>query len=59
MPEIPGFRYTAEVVYHRTICITVPLLPYWERNGSEKLTKCQKIKYETAVVNTIDNAVND
>ena len=38
MPEIPGFKYTLEVVCHNKICILVPLLPYWSRNGSEKLT---------------------
>ena len=34
MPELTGFKYTAEVVCHDTICITVPLLPYWKHNGS-------------------------
>ena len=59
MPEILGFRYTVEVVCHDKICIAVPLLYYWERNGSEKFTTCNKINYETAVVNVINNAVND
>ena len=58
MTEIPGFKYTAEVVRHDTICIMVPLLPYWERNKTEKLTTCKKIKDEAEVVNITNNDVN-
>ena len=57
MSEITGSKYTAEVVCHDTICIMVPLLPYWEHNNSEKLTTCNKIKDETEVVNTTNNTV--
>ena len=59
MPETPGFNYTAKIVCHGTICITVTLLLYWEHNGSEILTTINKIKYQRAVVNAIDNAVNE
>ena len=59
MPETPGFNFTAEVVCRDIICITVTLLPYWDYNGSKKLTTCKKIKYETAVLNAIVHAVND
>ena len=59
MPELTGFKYTAEVVCHDTICITVPLLPYWKHNRSLKFTTCNKIKDETAAVNAINNAVNN
>ena len=59
MSEIPGSKYTAKLVCHDTICIMVTLLPYWERNDSENLTTCNKIKYETEVVNSINNNVRD
>ena len=52
MPEIPGLKYTAEVVCHDTICITLTLLPYCDRNGSGKLTICNIIKVEIAVMQT-------
>ena len=58
MPKIPGFEYTMELVCHGTICITVTLLPYWERKYIGKLITCNKIKYDTAVVNAINNAFN-
>ena len=59
MPEIPGFKYTAELVCHDTIYITDSLIPYGECNKSDKLTTCNKINDNIVVVNAIDNAVND
>ena len=59
MPEIPGFKYTSEAVSNNTICITVTVLPYGDRNNSDKLTACNKISDDIAVVNTIDNSAKD
>ena len=58
MPEISGFNYTAGLLCHDTICIRVPILPYWEHNNSEKLTTPKNIKDKTAVVNAINSAIN-
>ena len=59
MSEIPGFDYTAEVVCHNIICIKVPLIPYWDSNGSAKLKTYKKIKDKTAVMKDIKNDVNN